>query len=426
MFRIIKRFVLLLVAFSIPIEFLGADIGITTVTPIKVTAVLLVLAMFLRVVFESRPYPRDRMIPWIAALMLSVLTSSLIGYAAGIPVPNLVSLDVTWFSMFLLYIGMNYLIDDLDDVDLFTRWLAYGGVFVAVTAALGMGYQIVSSEGVRQGGYGGNVNQLGANLSIAFPLAAVFLLESQSVARRLSIFAVLAVHLGGMVMTLSRSTYLAVGVMGLWWFIRYARPGTTARLILPGFVLISALLVLAPESFYERIMTVAPAGQASDDSIRLRLQKQFPDAINMFASNPIAGVGILRTVSWSNEFGRKSGNVIHNSYLQLAAEHGLLGLVPFSAISLLAWLQIGQLIRRARSPGASETIRRIGTRAIYLQIALIGVYVNSLTHATLRDKGPWLVFALSSILVTLMRRNRSAEVGKATDLQTNETTSASA
>ncbi len=407
MFTFIRRLVLFLVGFALPIEYLSVDLGII-ITPIKVSTALMIGAVVLRLAFEGRSLPRDRLLPWISLLLLSVAISAVWGWSEEIPLANVATLSLTWVSVIILYVALNYLIDDARDLDTVVVALAIGGVFVAVSAALGLGFQVESSEGARQGGYGGNVNQLGANLSIAFPLTVMWMLQSKDSLIRGSAFLFLSIHLAGIVGTLSRSTYLAVAVMFVFWLVRFARKGTGVRLLIPGLVLIIGVAFLAPASFYERLLTVAPDQQSQDHSVQVRLRNQLPDAISMFSSNPLIGVGMLRSPGWSIEFGTRYGNVIHNSYLQIAAEHGLLGLVPFSAISLLAWLQISMVIRSARMRNASEAVRSLGTRAVFVQIALLGVFVNSMTHATLRDKGPWLIFAFTTILVRLMRRETAA------------------
>jgi O-antigen ligase len=415
MFQFFKRSVLFLVGFTIPIEYLSVDVGVL-LTPVRAASLFLIGTCVLRMTLTGHRYPRDRLVPWVFLLALSVLVSGLWAYGNDIPIQSLGPHVLTWFSLFVMYMGLNYLVDDEKDLDRFILALSLGAVFVAATAAAGVGYQTESSEGARQGGYGGNVNQLGANLSIALPLVTALILVHRSMLLRIFLVASMAVHVAGIVGTLSRSTYVAVLAMGGFWLVRYARPGTALRLAIPATLLFAFLLAIAPASFYERLSTLAPGNQAADRSVQVRLRHQIPDALNMFASSPLIGVGLLRTVSWSLDQGTKYGNIIHNSFLQLAAEQGLLGLIPFLFVLVLAWRNLTFVIRRGRDPTAEDWLRGLAQRAIFIQVALMGVVMNSITHATQRDKGPWLVFALSTIVVSIYRRRtESSAIGRPAD-----------
>jgi O-antigen ligase len=160
----------------------------------------------------------------------------------------------------------------------------------------------------------------------------------------------------------------------------------------------------------ERLSTLTPEGIREDSSALGRFQ-MFPDAFRAFASNPITGVGLVGYIPWAVEHGTNPHG-IHSAFLQVFAEHGLLGFVPFVAIVVLTWSQFTRAWRLARRGGARRDpeLRGLEIRALLLQIGFAGAIVMSLAQPSTHHKSLWLLFALSTPVLELVRKRARALV----------------
>jgi O-antigen ligase len=115
-------------------------------------------------------------------------------------------------------------------------------------------------------------------------------------------------------------------------------------------------------------------------------------------------VGLNGYVNWASENGEVV-HAIHNAYLQVFAENGLMGLVPFMTIVLLAWRHLIRAWRAARRfrHKRDPELHILEMRAVLLEVAFVGALVMGLAQPTNRHKALWLLFVLSTVLVSLVR-----------------------
>ena len=99
-----------------------------------------------------------------------------------------------------------------------------------------------------------------------------------------------------------------------------------------------------------------------------------------------------------------------HAFLQVAAEQGTFGLIPFLMLHWLCWRDLSAVWRVGRHN--RKKIPRLGaiaTRAAMVQTGFVGLLVVAQFQPTLRHKALWLVFALSTILVRIVQAEMRAE-----------------
>jgi O-antigen ligase len=397
-----RRIVLVLVALTLPFEWASLALPGIVLTPSKVVTALLLVLVAVQWAIVGGRIPGRAKGAWIAFFGAAVLISALHAFLVGIPASNLIYVLQTWFFLLLFYFVLVYVLDSRRELDLVLAGLGAGAILVVVSGLLGYGLVTETAVGERLGGQGGNPNQLAFNLLIAMCAAFALFYTHRSMLVRGFALAVVGFCLVGIIGSLSRSAYLAVALMGLFWILRFGRYDLL-RYTLPLTVLLGIALVLAPESFWLRLDTIFTEGPR-DYSAASRIEN-IPLAFTAFASNPILGVGLLGFRTWSFEQGTPT-HVVHNAFLQIAADQGLLGLIPFVAIMVLTWLDLSRAWSLARRYGVrlqDAELRGLGVRAVMLQVAFLGVLVASQFQTSMRHKGLWLLVALSTVSLGLVR-----------------------
>jgi O-antigen ligase len=233
----------------------------------------------------------------------------------------------------------------------------------------------------------------------------------------------------GIMASLSRGGALVAGLVIALWMIRFRAyrflPALVAAGVLGGFV-----MFFATPRWSERMGTLANVGSAdADASVRTRMVVN-EYAARAFVNNPIFGVGYLYFGRWGvdrirelRQTGRadvlagtetafvRSRVAIHNSYLHVAAEMGLLGLIPYLIFLGLAWSDYSRTWKTAKRFPADPLISKIYLAATFLQIGLAAALVDNLFLSSLRFKSLWVLLALSTVLQHLLRA-RLAELSR--------------
>ena len=185
--------------------------------------------------------------------------------------------------------------------------------------------------------------------------------------------ALLPIWLAVMVATGSRGGFLAMGAGILVLLVTYRKPW----LIIATTVVGLGLCLAAPSEYWNRMGTITAEEGHRDVSAEGRLQN-FMIALQMIGDHPIAGVGLHKFPSSAWRYipveYRFTGHptVCHNTYLQLAAETGIVTSLAFIAISgVLLWR-----LRRRSPPDIPDRQNlewvRVGTLA-----GLVATLVNA-------------------------------------------------
>lgn len=403
----LRRLVLAFVGLTLPFENTAISSIAIQVTPNKLVTALLLAVVMLQLAAERRDLPRDPKRLWVAFFGVALGVGALQSVLAGVAIDGVRRILTTAYSLLLFYFMLTYAMRRRDELDLLLRWFAVGSVAAVLSGWLGFGVQIEGVRGSRLAGEGSSPNLLAFNLIVAIAGAAALYFSVRRLASRLAYLGLIAVMTAGVVATLSRSAYVALLAMSLLWALRFGRIGFI-KYAAPGLLLAVAAALLAPEQAVERAATLAPAGIQEDESSLGRL-RMFPETYRAFMSNPLTGVGLGGYIAWAAKHEEDPGG-IHSAFLQVLAENGLLGFVPFVAITMLAWREFTQASRLARRAGArrDDELRLLQIRALLLQIGYAGALVMSLAQPSMHHKVLWLLFALSTCVLGLVRERARA------------------
>jgi O-antigen ligase len=248
-----------------------------------------------------------------------------------------------------------------------------------------------------QGG-AGDPNFLAAGLVAAAALACGLLVVSRRRSERRALAAALAVLLVGLGATESRGGMVAAAVTALLAVVLARGARVRAALAVAAVAgLVVAALALSPGGLHR-----ATASDAQGDG-RAELWRV---AARMIEERPLLGVGLANYRVRSGEFVRMPGSLrfvdliaarpheVHNTYLQLAAEAGLPGVLAFVLVAGLALRSVWRAERRFAARGESD----LAAIARALLLAMVGMLAALVFITDGEDLRLWLLFGLAAAL----------------------------
>jgi len=400
-----------------PAEILAVVQGIITVNKVA-TAALLLFALVM-VGTRGVRFPSTPKTPLMVLVMLSLTVSLLFSWSQGIPGDSILRVTQMYIALTIFYFLLVYVLTDLRDVEILILGTILGGAIVSGTVVLRVGQTAQEALiGMRTGGIGGNPNDFAVKIMIPLMGAVYFATAYRSLVIRAVFGAVIAVILLSLLQSLSRGGYVALGAMGLFYMFRFLRLRSIG-LILPALFMVGVLWVGISEDVAERFGTMFGTERQLYKSIQARL-RQYDRASSTFASNPIIGIGVGRSrlpEAWGG--GIKGGayvETVHNTYLLIAAEQGLLGILPFLALLFLTWRDLSRAWRIRGYPGAEEDpdLQRLSLMGAMLQVAYVGILVGGAFVAADRFKVVWMMLGVSTAVLALASQ-RYAEVEEPSD-----------
>ena len=177
-----------------------------------------------------------------------------------------------------------------------------------------------------QGAVGGmfkNPNDLALNMVAVMPFAALFVMRSIGVLRRLIAAGCALMMLGAIVGSQSRSGTIGLAIMVLFLgaHLLRRRPG----MAIAGALALVLALPLMPSSYWHRLSSITDQSQdetGSREARRILLKESF----RAFLEHPITGVGAGQFKNYDPEGRQEAWRESHNIVLQVAAELGIFGL----------------------------------------------------------------------------------------------------
>ncbi|CAN5435475.1 hypothetical protein BH10ACT11_BH10ACT11_05770 [soil metagenome] len=232
-------------------------------------------------------------------------------------------------------------------------------------------------------------NVLGRYLAIAIVAVAAFVAYTERRRYAIAGAAVCAVLLLALVYTFSISSIgaLLAGLGAIIW-IRLGRAGLAAG---ASIAVIGALLF---------VVIGGPSGSGGGASDRLEGRDSLVSGgIEMFGKRPIAGFGSGSfAISYRREIKRIQQPVSHAEPITVAAEEGIIGLVPYAAVLFFA---AAMLIR----PWPSSAPIRAGVAACFATL-----FIHTLGYAGFSiDPVTWALLALGIVAVSLESRGAAVE-----------------
>jgi O-antigen ligase len=418
------RVLLFLTAFALPLTvFQSFVVGPFVFSISKTMTTGLLLWMPVVWLASRRPYPRDRKLVWLAVFFFAVAVSLVTSFFGGLAALNATIVFSTYAAIGLFYVLVVYLVTDTSSLRAVFAGYAAGIGLAAISVLAGVGL----SEIGRTGGYGGDPNHFSYDAAIGICCAGVLYLTSRSHVLRLFWVAVGVAALSAIIASVSRSGFVAVlSIFGLW-MLRFRRFNVLAY-ALPALLIVGVGMFAVSDAWRDRMgtMTSSEAREADGSIMSRYVVGEY--AIRAFASNPITGVGFLQFGTWASTHVRAErqagrggtkggaahvnvGGAVHNSYLHVAAEMGIIGLVPYLAFLGLTWFDFSRAWLLAKRRLDDPEMKDLYYMAILGQVAFFGALVDNLFLSSLRYKSIWLLFGLSTV-VALLTRERMRLLGE--------------
>lgn len=265
-------------------------------------------------------------------------------------------------------------------------------------------------------GFFGNPNALSASLVLFMPLAVVLWRRAERTWLQGLWGGSVLLMLVAILRSGSRSGFLALIVV-LVWTVWSSRDRLRALAVAGLGVL--ALLATAPEDMRDRLATVGyrmsgqtvPSAQsqaAGSTESRLEIWKT---GMQVFLDHPLVGTGPgtfgeAHTRYQESEFqgwtGSRARRDAHNAFVRMAAETGLLGLLPFVVLFVVTYRMGMRDARRLeyRSAGNSELAQLLRAALVGLSAFLVSNLFNTFVNLWLL----YMVLGVIAVIGTLGRR----------------------
>jgi O-antigen ligase len=379
------------------------------VTPVKVASYALMAMAGLKLLLRAGRLPQNPKNLWMVAFAVGAVPALPVAWLSGAPLTAVLPMAVNVFSLILFYYLVVYVVDTEKDLRVVLWALAVGSAAIAVSSLFGLGR---ADEGFyeRAGGFGGNPNSAGLACVTGIG-AALYLISTRGAGlfSRLTLAGLMVLQLVGIVLSVSRAAAGTLVALLGFLIVKLRRLDLFVYLV-PGAAAFAALvLVMAPGKYVERISTIGEgAVEISQGGGRAF---QYYWGVRAFASNPITGVGLGNLRHWFlSQDERIRLKSTHMAMLEVAAQMGLLGLIPWIAINVLTWLDYSRARRIARQhrKAADPELMRLDRMALYLQGMHFAWLLNGITAPCSFDKQPWLLYAVGTLVLDFARQRAHA------------------
>jgi O-antigen ligase len=274
-----------------------------------------------------RPLPFTPEIAGLAAFGLAM--------AVGIPFsfwPGGSFNDFTdiYLKVFVIVVLMIHCLDRLERLDRYTWLIVLCSGYVAAHSLLDYvrGVRLIEDGRLAGavGGIFGNPNDLALNMVVFIPFALASAFKPGPTPRRVIAAACGLLMVATIFFTRSRGGFLGLGAMLL--FLVAGSVRVRPAIGVAAVVAVLAAVPLAPASFWSRMVSIFNAEQDTTGSRQARIEL-LKEGARVFAANPVMGIGLGQFVNYDPAGRKEAWNATHNAILQVAAELGVLGLIPF-------------------------------------------------------------------------------------------------
>jgi O-antigen ligase len=372
-------------------------------------AILLMVAWLGEMIRSGRGWTLLRGPLWVYVLVPLLAAWLLLGITWA-PAPGNVRHEwVSWVRSLAIFFIIATTVWQPRHLRLIAGAFVVGAVVSVVLGLLGIegsGSQQALAEGRLTGG-AGDPNLLAAGLVPAIVLAGMFAATARGPERRALALLAIPLLMVGVVLTQSRGAFiglLAMIIAGLVFARRWRLQIALATL---GVIVVAAAAFAA----YPGALARLTDSEASGSSGRADL---WTVAWRVSEDHPVVGVGLANYPVVAADYVRRPGtltsvkliadepHVVHNTYLSMLAESGVVGAAIFLGIVLAA---LDALRRAARRLEAREhTAQR--AFAVSVLIAAIGTLTTAFFLSSGPDPRMWLLLALAPAALSASERLR--------------------
>jgi len=266
-----------------------------------------------------------------------------------------------------------------------------------------------------------NPNTLAAEIVVAIVMAIFLLVATRRLSLRLICLALVSVFAVVFVQTQSRSGILALGAAFAFALVVAGplRGRITAVILIVAALGLTYYVYAASPQLRERVTSIV-TGTSQASPLR---EDTWQIALRMTGAHPVRGVGLGNFPALESQYFTTNVNivqvgslrrfqlVVHNTYLELLAELGIVGLILF--LSVLA-MTVGRAAAMLTQPGPEDSTRLLA-RAI--TAGTVGVLTSQVFNSGEYSKQLWVLLGMSvaaAALVSKARLERAPARGRET------------
>jgi hypothetical protein len=251
-------------------------------------------------------------------------------------------------------------------------------------------------KGGRMGGVLGGVfdnpNELGMNIALNFPLCLMFLMLEKNPIKKFLWFAGILVMARGLMLTYSRSGFLAMVVAVIFSLLEFGVRNKRYYLLGAAAFCALALLIVGPQSYGDRIRSlvsndVAVYGDAKEARAELLVK-----SLVTTARHPLFGVGPGQFPSYTGTW-----RVTHNTYTELSSECGIPALILF----LLIIRECFKNLAKTRTTALYRADPDIRMYTSALRVGFASYLVGAAFASTAYDLFPYFMLGYTTALFRL-------------------------
>jgi O-antigen ligase len=266
------------------------------------------------------------------------------------------------------------------------------------------------------GGIFGNPNDLAMNMVAFLPVGVVFAaMRSYSLPRRLTAAVIACLMLATTVFTKSRGGFF--GLIAMFFVVL-----VLGQRIRRGFgsAAVVALLVaapFAPSSFWERMSSITSDQKDKQKFTGSREARTdlMQAGIDTFLERPLTGVGAGQFQNYNPSWRKQQWNETHNALIQVAAETGIVGLLPFTYLIVAAFRAAAttrRLLARPRRASTADPVQTVISdsdrdwlygNAVGMTAGLVGWFVCSMFASVAYN---WTFYYLFALIVAASQLTR--------------------
>lgn len=274
------------------------------------------------------------------------------------------------------------------------------------------------------GGMFSNPNDLAISFDLLLPLTVVMMFIHKGLMRWVLLFCAIALVVG-IVVTFSRGGFLGLAAAGGLMMWKLGK-GNRIMTVVSAMVLLGVFVVSMPGSYGDRLLSISSENMDKTGSSWERkelLKRAFEVAVH----HPIVGVGMNNFHIFSIK-----EKVAHNSYLEIWAELGLIGLIAylvlmFSPMRSLSRIESESDKERARAPSGKTVPREVKLLSIGIQATFAAYLICSFFGSV---QYLWHVYFLAGYAVALRviwqkEKTLMTEAGNEPDLSRKRTNNGS-
>jgi O-antigen ligase len=255
-----------------------------------------------------------------------------------------------------------------------------------------------------------NPNTLAAEIVVAIVMATFLLIATRRGFLRLLLLAFVSVFAVAFVQTQSRSGILALAAAFAFALVVGGplRGRLTATVLIAASIGLAYYVYAAPLQLRERVTSIV-TGTSQASPLR---EDTWHIALQMTRAHPVHGVGLGNFPALESQYFTSNLNivqvgslrrfqlVVHNTYLEILAELGIVGLTLFVAVLAMT---IGRVVAMLAQP-AREGGTRLLARAI--AAATVGVMMSQVFNSGEYSKQLWVLLGMAVAAVALSSKPR--------------------